>query len=102
MSKLAESTKHSAVSSSSLFSRVVLGTLACCLVGLTESRALAQSLTFGGNAQHTSSYGSPAQNLNVLKWTTSIDFNITGAFAHYGSPLVTASNTVLVPVKTGG
>ena len=80
--------------------RFLTATLVCCLSIFTSGRALSQSLTFGGNAQHTSSYGPPAQNLNVLKWSTSIDFNNSGAFAHYGSPLVTASNTVLVPVKT--
>jgi len=63
---------------------------------------LAQATTFAGNAQHTSSYGAPAQNLNAIKWTANIDFNNTGALTHYGSPLVTANNTVLVPVKTAG
>ena len=74
-------------------------------VGLTLSFALcsvslsAQSLTFGGDAQHTGRFTAPAQNLSLLKWSTDIDFN-AGAIAHYGSPLVTANNTVLVPVKT--
>jgi len=61
---------------------------------------IAQSVTFGGNAQHTSSYVPSAQNLNVIKWSTTVDLNNSGALVHYGSPLVTASNTVLVPVKT--
>ena len=43
----------------------------------------------------------PAQNLATFKWITSIDLNNTGALIHYGAPLVTAANTVLVPVKTG-
>jgi hypothetical protein len=63
--------------------------------------ALGQSPTFGGNAQHTSSYAPPAQSLNTIKWTASIDLNNTGALIHYGSPLVTAGNTVLASVKTG-
>ena len=78
---------------------VFLGSITCAFCVL-PSGTLAQSLTFGGNAQHTSSYAPPAQNLNTIKWTTNIDFNNTGALVHYGSPLVTAGNTVLVPVKT--
>jgi hypothetical protein len=76
--------------------------LFCCLFVFASGAAFAQATTFGGNAQHTSSYAAPAQNLNRIKWTTSIDLNNTGALAHYGSPLVTSSNTVLVPVKIAG
>jgi Big-like domain-containing protein len=70
-----------------------------CLFAFTSQPVLAQVSTFAGNAQHTSIYAAPAQNLNTIKWTANIDFNNT-ALAHYGSPLVTAANTVLVPVKT--
>ena len=55
--------------------------------------------SFGGNAQHTSVYQPAAQTLNQIRWTTTIDLN-PGDLAHYGSPLVTAANTVFVPVKT--
>ena len=54
---------------------------------------------FAGNAQHTSVYQPTAQTLNTIRWTTTIDLN-PGDLAHYGSPVVTAANTVLVPVKT--
>src|SRR6266576_998722 len=57
-------------------------------------------LTFGGNAQHTAVYQPAAQDLNHIRWSTSIDLNNTGAYAHYGAPLITAANTVIVPVKT--
>jgi len=56
--------------------------------------------SFGGNAQHTSVYQPAAQNLNTIRWSTTIDLNNSGDFAHYGSPLITSANTVLVPVKT--
>lgn len=73
-----------------------------CLVCFSSSASddvVAQVATFAGNSQHTSNYATPAQTLNKIKWSTSIDFNNTTP-AHYGSPLITASNTVLVPVKT--
>jgi len=59
-------------------------------------------LTFAGNAQHTAIYQPAARNLNRILWSTSIDLNNTGAYAHYGAPLISASNTVVVPVKIAG
>lgn len=73
----------------------------CCIIVFTSERVLAQATTFGGNAQHTSIYAAPTQNLNVFKWIASIDLNNTGDLIHYGAPLITSANTVLVPVKTG-
>jgi hypothetical protein len=72
-----------------------------CLFAIDPNRASGQSTTFAGNAQHTSSYAPPAQSLNVIKWAISVDLNNTGGLIHYGAPLVTAANTVIVPVKTG-
>lgn len=68
--------------------------------GVLSGGAVAQS-TFAGNAQHTANYSTKAQYLNALHWTTSIDLNNTGGYAHYGAPVMTAANTVFVPVKTG-
>jgi len=66
---------------------------------LTHS-VVAQSVPgFAGNAQHTAVYQPAARDLNRIRWSTTIDTN-PGAFAHYGAPLITASNTVVVPVKT--
>jgi hypothetical protein len=58
--------------------------------------------TFAGNVQHTAIYQFAAQDLNSIHWSTSVDLNNSGALAHYGAPLVTAANTVIVPVKTAG
>ena len=55
--------------------------------------------TFAGNAQHTAVYQPAAQNLNRIQWSTSINLDNNGDFAHYGAPLVTAGNTVLVPIN---
>jgi hypothetical protein len=82
------------------FGLFAAGVICIVFAGAAKS-AFAQATTFGGNAQHTSVYAAPAQNLNIFKWVTSVDLNNTGALIHYGSPLVTAANTVLIPVKTG-
>ena len=70
--------------------------LAFLLIG--EARA---QTTFDGNAQHTANYSPTAQYLNAVHWTTSVDLNNTGGYAHYGAPLITPANTIFVPVKTG-
>jgi hypothetical protein len=76
----------------------VIASLGLALLFLGE--AAAQS-TFGGNAQHTANYTPKAQSLNAVHWTTAIDLNNTGGYAHYGAPLLTPANTIFVPVKTG-
>src|SRR5579859_3561215 len=81
-----------------LTSTIVLA-ISCALVGRTSAQSGVPS--FAGNAQHTANYSTAAQNLNSVHWTTSIDLNNTGAFAHYGAPLITPANTIFVPVKTG-
>lgn len=66
-----------------------------------EDRIVPSSVpSFAGNAQHTSIYDTPAQDLNVFHWFTDIDLNNSGNPAHYGAPLVSAANSVIVPVKT--
>ncbi|MFL6589946.1 MAG: Ig-like domain-containing protein [Chthoniobacterales bacterium] len=55
--------------------------------------------TFAGNPQHTAIYQPTVPNLNRIRWSATIDANNSGAFAHYGAPLVTAGNTVIAPVK---
>jgi hypothetical protein len=57
----------------------------------TATTAAAQVTTFGGNAQHTSTYTAPAQDMNAVCWSATIDESNTGTFAHCDSPLVTAS-----------
>jgi len=55
-----------------------------CLHALTHFAAAQSVLTFAGNAQHTGIYQPEARNLNRILWSTSIDLNNTGAYAHYG------------------
>lgn len=82
--------------------KLILITLGFAIVLGLGGQARAQTLvsTFGGNAQHTANYNPAAQDLNAIHWSTSIDLNNTGAFAHYGAPLLTPANTIMVPVKT--
>jgi Bacterial Ig-like domain (group 3) len=75
-------------------------TLASVLALAGASRGQIVS-TFGGNAQHTGNYSAAAQDMNAIHWSASIDLNNTGAFAHYGAPLITPANTIIVPQKTG-
>jgi hypothetical protein len=74
------------------------------------SAAFAQvSVPWGGyanNAQHTAQASTGAQPLNAIHWSTPVDLNPPGGGAgdlliHYGSPMVSAANTMLLPVKTG-
>jgi len=77
-----------------------LRSIACTLISCMAIAAQAQLSTFAGNAQHTNVYNAAAANINQVLWQTPIDTSNTGAFAHYGEPLVTANNTVIVPVLT--
>ena len=71
--------------------------------GAINAPAQAPSVpTFAGNAHHTAIYQPAAQNLNTIRWSTSIDLNNSGALAHYGAPVITPANTILVPVKIAG
>jgi hypothetical protein len=58
-----------------------------------------------GNAQHTAIAPVPAQNLKRIVWTRPIDLKpqLTGGelLIHYGAPIVTAADTLILAVKTG-
>ncbi len=57
------------------------------------------------NAQHTSLYSNGSQIPQMIRWLTPVDldpqYSGNELLTHYGSPMITRSNTVLVPVKTG-
>jgi uncharacterized protein (TIGR03437 family) len=61
--------------------------------------------SFARDAQHTGVSLDQSQPLNKIHWHTPVDLDpqfISGQLLiHYGSPLVTEANTVIVPVKTG-
>ena len=63
-------------------------------------------LGFGRDAQHAANSAIATQDLNRISWSTPLDLAPTytsgGALlVHYGSPVVTSHNTVVLPVKTG-
>ncbi len=59
---------------------------------------------FGGDPSHTALSAAASQDLRQIHWKTKIDlqpqFSSGELLAHYGSPVITAHNTVIVPVKT--
>jgi hypothetical protein len=66
--------------------------------------AEAQWNGFAHDSQHSADSPVAADSLNEILWTTPIDLEPpTGGFlaAHYGSPMITAADTVIVPVKIG-
>jgi hypothetical protein len=80
---------------------------AAVLLGVGQL-ALAQTPTwrgFGGDVQHTATSTVQAQPLNQVHWSTPVDlqpkYSGTSLLVHYGTPVVTRRNTVIIPVKTG-
>jgi uncharacterized protein (TIGR03437 family) len=61
--------------------------------------------TFSHDAQHAALSLNPSQPLSRIHWHTPVDLDpqYSGGelLIHYGSPLVTPANTVIIPVKTG-
>ena len=66
--------------------------------------AFAQWNGFAQNPQHSAESPVSSQALNRVVWSTPVDlapqFSNGELGIHYGSPLVTTANTVIVPVKT--
>jgi outer membrane protein assembly factor BamB len=61
---------------------------------------------FAANAQHTAAAVVPQQPLTRVHWQAPVDrrpvtFPPDGTFAHYASPVITSSNTVVVPTRIG-
>ena len=88
-----------------LSSVFVLFVIAVCAL-LSSATAAAQTgawLTHSHDEQHTGISTVQSQSLSKIHWHTPVDLAPPQGeiFIHYGSPLVTAANTVIVPVKYG-
>jgi hypothetical protein len=74
------------------------------LTAIAVQPAAGQWAGYGHDAQHTGVSAVAAQPLNRIKWSTPVDTVLANTFGtlfiHYGTPLVTAGNTVLVPQRT--
>jgi len=77
------------------------------LAAFLSSSAAAQSwVSYGRDAQHDALASGPSQLPQKIRWSTPVDLDPQYSgngdlYIHYGSPAITAKNTVLVPVKTG-
>jgi hypothetical protein len=88
-----------------------IGLLAALLVALAAADEVhAQNKRYvwsghGRNPQHDALADVGAQALQQIRWQTPVDLfpQYVGTFLliHYGSPLATRKNTIVVPVKTG-
>jgi hypothetical protein len=75
--------------------------MAACAAILAPN-ATAQWLTHSHDEQHTALSTIQSQALDTIHWHVPVDLHPPEGeiLIHYGSPLVTAANTVIVPVKT--
>jgi hypothetical protein len=80
-----------------------LATLAQAAVLTTPARAGSWA-SYAENAQHTALNAGPSQVPQAIRWSTPVDLDpqyVNGVlYTHYGSPVITAHNIVILPVKT--
>jgi len=81
---------------------VVAGLILVCRFA-TAQAAPHSWLSYAHDPQHTGISAVAAQPLDHIHWSTPVDLDPPDGeiLIHYGSPLITAANTVIVPVKTG-
>jgi hypothetical protein len=58
---------------------------------------------YGHDPQHTAISQNASQPLDAIRWTAKVDdappYSSRGLLIHYGSPLITQANTVIIPVR---
>src|SRR5579871_701745 len=79
--------------------------LALSATALAQTRAVHLWSGYGGNAQHTAQSRYAGGALNVIKWQTPLDTNLTyrngDILIHYGEPGITSKGNVLLTCKHG-
>lgn len=88
---------------SRMFGLAVLGSLSCILFLRNSVAQTGSWPAHSHDAQHTAVSTVASQAFSKIHWHTPVDLDPPQGeiLIHYGSPLVTAANTVIVPVKTG-
>lgn len=73
------------------------------LLALLPAPLCAQWLGHGGDPQHTGIAPVQSRPLNEIAWSKPVDLTSPGApiLIHYGSPIATPQNTIVVPVRSG-
>jgi hypothetical protein len=72
-----------------------------------EERTLLNTawVSYGHDPQHTGLSAVASQPLDTIRWQTPVDlapqYSGNELLIHYGSPLITPANTVIIPVRTG-
>ena len=84
----------------------ILLVIAALGIRLFSQSAVAQSWNnHSRDSQHTALSSVTSQPLTAVRWQTPVDLNPQYSngelLIHYGSPLATLANTLIVPVKTG-
>src|SRR4051812_12328795 len=75
----------------------------CAALFLAAAPAIpahAHWVMYAGNPQHTGTSAVQGRALNAIAWQSVMDYH-PGTFTHYGSPTITAANTIVIPVTTG-
>jgi len=89
------------------FARCVTAALLVFTVSIAVGSQLSQPFwsSYGRDAQHSALSTVGSQPLTRIRWQTSVDrkpqYSGDELFIHYGSPLITQADTVIVPVKVG-
>ena len=78
--------------------------LTLAALALSDASGLAQWNGHASDPQHTAISAVPTLSLGGIRWSTSVDESNPSepVLIHYGSPIITAANTIVVPVRQVG
>ncbi len=82
----------------------VFSVAAIAAAAFFASPSHAQWNGYAGDPQHTAISAVAASPLTTIRWSTPVDEAPPAGtiYIHYGSPVITAANTVVVPVRAAG